>query len=73
MIIVCDDDTVHLTHTMDCLQANPLLATATIDSYSDPSGMLIDVERNQVKPDIAILDIAMPDSGIAIARRLNER
>lgn len=71
-IAVCDDNPLHLRHTVSILRQNAWNAAPAIRTYTDANALLEEINDEGYAPDIAVLDIELgEDSGIALAEKLN--
>lgn len=71
-IAVCDDNPLHLDHTMDLAKSALLDTPVRIDSFTSAEDLYSALETGSLLPDIAILDIQMRDEdGIHLADQLN--
>lgn len=72
-IAVCDDDPVQLKNAGEILAQATASYAPEIDLFSGCRELLNAVEKSGYRPDVAVLDIVLPeDSGINLARKLNE-
>lgn len=71
-IAICDDDKIHIQHTgkivKDILKGQPF----RVAEYGSANELLFSIDNVNSAPDIALLDIQMPDiDGISLAKELN--
>lgn len=72
-IAVCDDDPIQLKSTGEALAQAAACYTPEIDLFSGCKDLLNAVEKSGYRPNIAVLDIVLPEeSGIKLAMKLNE-
>lgn len=72
-IAVCDDDPIQLKSTGETLSQAAACYAPEIDLFSGSRELLNAVEKSGYRPDLAVLDIVLPeDSGIHLAMKLNE-
>lgn len=72
-IAICDDDALHIAYikrlTEDILKEKKI----EITEYSGANELLFKIDGSDYIPDIALLDIQMPDiDGISLAKELNQ-
>lgn len=71
-IAVCDDDLIQLKNTGEAIAQAAACYVPEIDLFSSSKEFLNAVEKSGYRPDVAILDIVLPDdSGISLAKKLN--
>lgn len=71
-VIICDDNTLHLSYTAQLTTQLLSPDAARILTFTDPCQMFSELEAQQQQPDIAILDIQFPElNGIQAAQKLH--
>ncbi len=72
-IAVCDDEPIQLKRTGEILAQAAACYSPEIDLFSDSKELISAVEKSGYLPDIAVLDIVLPDdSGSLLAKTLND-
>lgn len=71
-IAICDDDKLHIAHIKKLTEEILIEHNPEISEYSSANELLFKIEGTTYIPDIALLDIQMPDvDGISLAAELN--
>ena len=71
-IAVCDDEALHLRHTVSLIEEAFPTSRAEISAFSCGSELLKRLVPDGYLPDLAVLDIRMKDiDGLSLARELN--
>lgn len=71
-ISICDDNPLHLEHTLAQIKSLPVCKEATFQLFHDPT-KLLESMKDGARTDILILDIEMPNmNGIELARQVND-
>lgn len=71
-IAICDDDKVHIQHTEKIIKGILKGQPFSIAEYGSANELLFSIDDENSAPDIALLDIQMPDiDGISLAKELN--
>lgn len=71
-IAICDDEKIHLKHTRQLTEEMLSGCKAEITEYTCANELLFKMEGADYCPDIALLDIQMPDvDGIDLANEIN--
>lgn len=71
-IAICDDDPIQIITTKNAVEQMMGSLQPEIELFSGGTELLTAVEKGAYRPDIAILDIQMPEvGGIAVGQRLN--
>lgn len=72
-VAICDDDVEQLNRTKEKAADYLDPHNTEIDIFTDGAELISAVEKAEYEPDIAILDIQMPEiDGISAAKKLNE-
>lgn len=72
-IAICDDEKIHLKHTRQLTEKLLSGCKAEITEYTCANELLFKMEGADYCPDIALLDIQMPDvDGIDLANEINQ-
>lgn len=71
-IAVCDDDKLHLSHTRKLAESYLAEHQLDVSEFGGANELLFRMDGEGYVPDIALLDIQMPDiDGIELAREIN--
>lgn len=71
-IAICDDDKLHISHIKKLAEEILIEHTPQISEYDSANELLFNIEATGYVPNIALLDIQMPDiDGISLANELN--
>lgn len=72
-IAICDDDTLHIAYIKRLTEEILKDKKIEITKYTGANELLFKIDGSDYVPDIALLDIQMPDiDGISLAKELNQ-
>lgn len=71
-IAICDDDKVHIRYIRKIVEETLKDQAVIVSEYGSANNLLFSIDGKNSAPDIALLDIQMPDiDGISLAKELN--
>lgn len=72
-IAICDDDALHIAYIKELTEDILKEQKTEITKYTGANELLFKIDGSNYVPDIALLDIKMPDiNGISLAKELNK-